>query len=134
MGDLFQSARAEMAYLFGNMDTAIQTSKQTIETAQRLGAILSTGIAYRVWGQALYQLDRHCFEDVVQKFTQSVRILESGHNQMEAARTHFAWGQLYYDQGNADAARVHLTQASNMFSEGNANMDLENVAKLLARL
>jgi class 3 adenylate cyclase/tetratricopeptide (TPR) repeat protein len=134
MGDVFQSARAEMAYLIGDMDTAIQTANQTIEMAQKIGAIWSTGVSYRVWGQALYKSELQSWEETGQKFAESIHILESGQNQMEAARTHFAWGQLYYDLGNADEARVHLEQAAHKFSESNANKDLENVKELLALL
>jgi tetratricopeptide (TPR) repeat protein len=134
MGDVFQSARAEMAYLMGDMDTAIQTANQTIEMAQKIGAIWSTGVSYRVWGQALYKLELQSWEETGRKFAESIRILESGQNQMEAALTRFAWGQLCYDLGNANEARVHLEQAADKFSEGDANIYLENVKELLALL
>ncbi len=134
MGDVFQSARAEIAYLMGDMDNAIQTANQTIEMAQKLGAFWSAGVSYRVWGQALYKLDLQSWEEVERKFAESIRILESGQNQMEAARTHLTWGQLSQDRGNADEARAHLEQAANKFSEGNANNDLDNVKELLALL
>jgi exonuclease VII small subunit len=102
--------------------------------AQKIGAIWSTGVSYRVWGQALYKLELQSWEETGRKFAESIRILESGQNQMEAALTRFAWGQLCYDLGNANEARVHLEQAADKFSEGDANIYLENVKELLALL
>ena len=134
MGDVFQSARAEMAYLMGDMDAAIKTANQTIEMANTVGAIWSAGVSYRVWGQALYELEPQSWEEVERKFSESIRILESGQNQMEAARTHFIWGQLSLDHGNAGEARAHLEQAAHKFSEGNANNDLKIVKEFLALL
>ena len=74
----------------------------------------------------------HYFVNLSVTLFASVYFLESGQNQIEAARTHFAWGQLCYDLGNANEARVHLEQAAHKFSESNAKNDLENVKELLA--
>ncbi|UCD82405.1 MAG: AAA family ATPase [Desulfobacterales bacterium] len=132
MGDVFQAARAEIALLGGKLDSAIQIAGQIIETAKPLGSIWSVGVSYRVWGQALAKSSTPAWDQAEARLAESLAVLESGQNRLEAARTHLAWGEICRDRGNTATALNHWEEANRQFSASNATQEMQRVQKMIA--
>jgi class 3 adenylate cyclase/tetratricopeptide (TPR) repeat protein/ribosomal protein L40E len=132
MGDVYLSARAEIALFNEELEEAIQLAKQTIEVAQMTGAVWSEGVAHRVLGQAALKLDPSGWEEAEKQFEQSLGFLESGKNRLEAARTHLIWGKATHDRGNTAAAREHWEKAAHQFAESDATHELKETRDLIA--
>ena len=130
MGDVFTAAKAEIASLKKDWNAAIALAKQTLESAQKTGAVWSAGIAYRVWGQALVNLDPPGWDQAEQLFAESLSTLETGKNRLEAARTHLSWGRLCHARGNTVTAHTHWEQAKHQFTDSNATRELQKVQDL----
>jgi class 3 adenylate cyclase/tetratricopeptide (TPR) repeat protein len=132
MGDVSMAARAEIALLKGNWDEAIELARQTLEVAQMTGAVWSAGVAHRVWGQALVNLDPPSWEEAEKQFSESISVFEIGKNRLEAARTHLAWGEISRDRGNTATALNHWEQANRQFTASNATHEMQRVRNLIA--
>jgi class 3 adenylate cyclase/tetratricopeptide (TPR) repeat protein len=133
LGDVFQAARAEIALLGGNPDNAIQIAGQTIEAARPLGSIWSVGVSYRVWGQALVKLSIPAWDQAEARMAESLAVLESGQNRLEAARTHLAWGAICRDRGNTATALNHWEKANRQFTASNAAHEIQRVQNLMVK-
>jgi hypothetical protein len=133
LGDVFQAARAEIALLGGNLDNAIQIAGQTIEAARPLGSIWSVGVSYRVWGQALVKLSIPAWDQAEARMAESLAVLESGQNRLEAARTHLAWGAICRDRGNTATALNHWEKANRQFTASNAAHEMQRVQNLMVK-
>jgi tetratricopeptide (TPR) repeat protein len=133
MGDVSMAARAEIALFKGNWNDAIKLAKQTLEVAQMTGAAWSAGVAYRVWGQAVASLNPPGWEEAEKHFAESISILETGKNRLEAARTHLAWGKVCHDRGNTGTALNHWEQANRQFTESKATREVQKVQNLMAK-
>jgi tetratricopeptide (TPR) repeat protein len=134
MGDVSMAARAEIALLKGDWNNAIELANQTLEVAQMTGAVWSAGVAYRVWGQALVNLNPPGWEAAEKHFAESISVLETGKNRLEAARTHLVWGNVCHDRGNTATALNHWEQANRQFTESNASREKQKVQDLMAAL
>jgi sugar phosphate isomerase/epimerase len=134
MGDVFQAARAEIALLSGNPQDAIQIAGRIIEVAQPLGSIWSVGVSHRVWGQALAKLSSPAWDQAETKMKESLGVLESGQNRLEAARTHLAWGEICRERGNTSTALNHWEQANRQFTASQATHEMQRVQNLMAAL
>jgi class 3 adenylate cyclase/tetratricopeptide (TPR) repeat protein len=132
MDDVFQAARAEIALLSGSPQDAIQIAGRNIETAQPLGSIWSVGVSHRVWGQALAKLPTPSWDQAEIQMAQSIEILESGQNRLEAARTRLAWGEICRNRGNTGTALNHWEQANRQFTASNAACEMQRVQSLMA--
>jgi class 3 adenylate cyclase/tetratricopeptide (TPR) repeat protein len=134
MGDVSMAARSEIALYRGNWNEAIALAQKTLEVAQMTGAVWSAGVAYRVWGLALVNLDPPRWEEAEKHLTDSISALEteSGRNQLEAARTHAAWGKVCRDRGNTATAHTHWEEANRQFTESEAFQEIRKVNELLA--
>ncbi len=132
MGDVFQAARAEIALLSGNPEGAIQIAGRIIEMAKPLGSIWSTGVSHRVWGQALAKLPTPAWDQAEAQMAESLGLLESGQNRLEAARTHLAWGEICRDRGNTSTALNHWQEANRQFTASNTTHEMQRVQNLMA--
>ena len=134
MGDVALAAQAEIALFKGNLQEAIGLAQKTLEVAQMTGAVWSSGVAYRVWGLALASIDPPGWEEAEKHFAESLTVLETetGRNQLEAARTRVAWGQVCRDRGNTATAHSHWEEANHQFIESDAPREVERVQKLIA--
>jgi class 3 adenylate cyclase/tetratricopeptide (TPR) repeat protein len=132
MGDVTLAARAEIALLKKDWNEAIVQAQQTLKVAQVTGATWSAGIAYRVWGQALVNLDSPQWDEAEKLFADSLNTLESGKNRLEAARTLVAWGEACRDRGNTATALTYWEQANRQFTESDSTREIRKVQELMA--
>jgi hypothetical protein len=131
MGDLFSTAAAEIALKTNKFEKAVSLAKHAVQNAKKINGILSEGIAHKVWARALYAMDKHRWDAAQEHLAYSVKILASGQNTNEMARTHVMWGLLCADQGQGDAAQRHWQKAFNAFESAGLKWDLERVRELL---
>ena len=61
----------------------------------------------------------------------SIKVLEAGHNRLEAARTHRVWGLLCHDRGNLAQAREHWEKAAVLFEASGLTRELGEVREFL---
>ena len=132
MGDVSMAAKAEIALLKGEYNDAIELGRQTLEIAQITGAAWSAGVAYRVLGQALVNSNPVHGEEAEKQFAESIKVLESGKNRLEAARTHLVWGTVCRDRGNTAMAQNHWELANRQFTESNSAREMQTVQELMA--
>jgi len=132
MGDVAMAARSEIALFKGDWKAAIELAKKTLEVAQMTGAVWSAGVAYRVWGQALVNLDPPGWDAAEKHFADSLSILETGKNRLEAARTQVVYGKICHDRGSTATALVHWELANRQFTESESPREIEKVQDLMA--
>jgi class 3 adenylate cyclase/tetratricopeptide (TPR) repeat protein len=132
MGDVAMAARSEIALLKGDWNDAIELAQKTLEVAQMTGAVWSAGVAYRVWGQALVNFDPPGWDEAEMHLAESLSVLETGENRLEAARTHVVYGKICHDRDNTAAALNHWEQANRQFTESNATREVQIVQNLMA--
>ncbi|MCP4630354.1 MAG: AAA family ATPase [bacterium] len=134
MGDVSLAAQSEIALFKGDWQNAITLAQKTLEVAQMTGAVWSAGVADRVWGQALVNLDPPGWEEAEKHFAESIGVLEAetGRNQLESARTQVAWGIVCRDRGHTATAHNHWEKANRQFTESDAPQEIQRVQKLMA--
>ncbi len=132
MGDVTLAAKAEIALLQQEWNEAIAQAQQTLKVAQATGAVWSAGIAYRVWGQALVNLDPPRWDEAEKFFADSLNTLETGKNRLEAARTLIAWGEACRDRGNTATALTYWEQANRQFTESDSTQEIQKVQNLMS--
>ena len=131
MADLFATARAEIALGSGRLDEALALAEQAVTIAQQTGGILAEGIGRRVWGQALGSFESPRWDEAEIQLAASIKVLEAGHNRLEAARTHRVWGLLCHDRGNLAQAREHWEKAAVLFEASGLTRELGEVREFL---
>jgi len=132
MGDIAMAARSEIALLKGDWNDAVELAQKTLEVAQMTGAVWSAGVAYRVWGQALVNFDPPGWDEAEMHLAESLSVLETGENRLEAARTHLIYGKICHDRGNTATALNHWEQANRQFTESKATREIQKVQNLMA--
>jgi class 3 adenylate cyclase/tetratricopeptide (TPR) repeat protein len=132
MADLFATAMAEIALGSGRLDEALVLAEQAVTMAQKAGGILAEGIARRLWGQALGSFEAPRWDEAEIQLAESLKVLESGQNRLEAARTHRVWGLLCHDRGNLASASEHWQKAAALFAASGLTRELAEVRELLA--
>jgi len=132
MGHVSLAARAEIALLNSEFNTAIELAGQTLEVARITGAAWSAGVAYRVWGLAVINVNPTHWQEADKQFAESIKVLEVGKNRLEAARTHLAWGKLCHNRGDSAMAQSHWELADRQFSESGSVREMQTVKELMA--
>ena len=132
MADVFTTAKAEIALNMKCFDEALGLAKRAVNIAQKMGGIWGEGIGRRVWGQALIALASPNWKQADRQMAASLRVLESGQNLIEMARTRVAWGAVYHDRRNFAAAHDNWEQAAAQFQASGTTRELEEVCALLA--
>jgi tetratricopeptide (TPR) repeat protein len=134
MADWFAAGNAEIAFGVGRLKEALALAEQAVKIAQKMGGIFAEGAARRVWGQALAALTPPQWDEAEAQLAESLHVLESGQNRLEAARTHVAWGTVCRDRGDLAAAREHWEQAAAQWEKSELPWELEKVQTLIASL
>jgi tetratricopeptide (TPR) repeat protein len=148
---------AEIAFASGQIETALDMAQRAVGLAEEVDGIQGEGLARRVWGQALAGpapsaprgpsacpdtaqdhmpevLEASRWDEAEAQLAASLRLLLSGHLQLEAARTHLAWGTICRDRGDPDAARAHWEEAAAQFAESELPWELGRVQTLIRAL
>jgi class 3 adenylate cyclase/tetratricopeptide (TPR) repeat protein len=116
LADWFAAARAEVALNAGNSAEAAAQAEAAAALAQSVGGIFATGLAERVWGQALAAAVPPDPPAALRHLAASVAAFETGGCPVEVARTHRAWGRVSLAAGDAAAAQSHLDEAATFFA------------------
>lgn len=132
--DWFMVARMEYYFQRGEDAQVIALAEQAVEQTRASGAIFFTGIAQRVWGQAMLRQDGSAIAQASGLFASSLAIFEEGDARIEAARTHFAWGKALRERGDLGSAREHLAQAAAQFETSGSTRELEETRHVSAAL
>jgi tetratricopeptide (TPR) repeat protein len=125
---------AEIAFGMGRIEEAFNLAELAVGIARKMGGIFAEGWARRVQGQALAALAPPRWDKAEDQLKESLLLLESGQNRVEAARTHVAWGSVCRDRGDLVAAREHWEQAAVQFEASGLVQELERIRALLADL
>jgi len=134
MADVFTAAKAEIAFLGGHFDEALALAEQAVKIAQLVGGSCAEGVARRAWAQALNALPSTNREETEANLTESLRVLESGQNLMEMARTRVAWGKISEARGDLTGARDHWQRAADQFESSGSLRELAEVRFLLENM
>ena len=116
------------------IEGALRMAERAVAIAQKMGGIFAEGWARRIQGQALAALAPPRWSEAEDQFKESLHLLESGQNRVEAAYTHLAWGHVCRDQGNPTVAREHWEQAAVQFEASDLPQELGRIHALLADL
>lgn len=130
--DIFAAVTAELLLSAGRVEEALACAKAVVELAREVGGVLSAGLSYRVWGQALAQLAR--WDEAEAHLAASIQALLSGGSLLEAARTQVAWGLLCRDRGDHASAQGHFESAAAQFEDSGLTRELELVRHYLAQI
>ena len=113
--DWIAAASAELALNAGRPEEAVARVGPAIEKARAIGGIFGEGLAQRIWGQALAQLEPTGHEEVDLHLATGLRLFQEGDCMLEVAHTHAVWGVLLRDRGDLPGAADHLAQAADLF-------------------
>ena len=132
--DWIAAINAEIALGIGRVEEALKLAERAIGIAQKMGGKFAEGLARQVRGKALAAIDPPRWDEAENQLTESLRLLESGQNRVDAAYTHLAWGKVCRDRGNPTAAREHWEQAVVQFESSGLLQELGRINTLLADL
>jgi class 3 adenylate cyclase/tetratricopeptide (TPR) repeat protein len=132
--DWIAAINAEIAFGMGRIEEAFNLAERAIGIARKMGGIFAEGWARRIQGQALSALAPPRWDEAEDQLKESLRLLESGKNRVEAAYTHLAWGNVCRDRKNHGAAREHWEQAAVQFEISDLVQELERIHALLEEL
>ncbi len=125
---------AELALNQGRLADALTLAQQAVASAESVDAVFAQGYSHRVWGQVLTALDSPAWREAEAHQSASLELFKLGQAELDAARTHVAWGQLLQSQGDADAARDHFEKAVAQFQASGLADELERTKQLIAAL
>lgn len=131
MGDMFAAAAAETALNAGQPDKAIELARKAVGIAQQIKGLFAEGIARRVWAQALCAKDPGNWDEAQVLLEHSLKVLQSGQNHNEAARTRLMWGHLCADTGRTSAAHDHWQKAAREFDAAGLIHEATSAKRLL---
>jgi tetratricopeptide (TPR) repeat protein len=129
--DWIAAINAEVAFGQGRIEKARRLAERAVAMAQKMGGIFTEGLARRIQGQALAALAPPRWVEAEAQLKESLRLLESGQNRIEAAHTRLAWGRLCRDRGNPAAARAHWEQAAAQWETSGLTHELERTRSLI---
>lgn len=115
LADWFATARAETALLGGRHEEAQTLARAALELAHQVESPFSTGLAERLWGEAVSQLPTPNWAEADSHLAASLQAFESVQARLESARTQLAWGKALLAQNNTQAAREHFTKAAELY-------------------
>jgi tetratricopeptide (TPR) repeat protein len=125
---------AELALGIGPIEEALCLADRAIDIAQEIGGIFAEGMARRTKGQALAALTPPQWDEALAELAESLRLLESGENRVEAAYTRLAWGKVCRDRGDFTAAREHWELAAAQWEASGLTDELERTLSLIENL
>lgn len=123
--DWFMATRMEYYFQRGEDAQVIALAEQAVGLTREGGAIFFTCMAQRAWGRALLRQNGAAIAQADGLFASSLAMFEEGDARVEAARTHFAWGNALSGQGARDQARTHFEKAAAQFEASGMTRELE---------
>lgn len=132
--DWIAAINAEITFGLGRIEEALNLTEQVVGIAQKMGGIFAEGWARRVQGQTLAAFAPPRWDEAEANLTESLRLLESGQNRIEAAYTHVAWGKVCRDRGDRRAAREHWELAATRWETSGLTHELERTRSLIEDL
>lgn len=125
------AARAEMALNAGDAGKALALAETAVQVAKGVEGIFAQGFAERTWGQALARTDASQFETAERHLAFSLELFQRGEANLEAARTHMAWGNILRDRGRDTSAREHFEKAVRQFETSGLTKELDETRVLM---
>jgi predicted ATPase/transcriptional regulator with XRE-family HTH domain len=116
LGDRWLAVETELALVDGDLSRALALAAAICATIGPDRCLLAGGWAHRLWAEALLQQDPTGWAEAQEHLRESVRVLESGGNLLEAARTRAVWARLARPH-DAVAASALLAEAGQVFAE-----------------
>jgi tetratricopeptide (TPR) repeat protein len=132
--DWIAAINTEIAFRMGRIKEALNLAERAVDIARKMGGIFAEGWARRVQGQALAALAPPPWDEAEEQLKESLRLLESGQNRVDAAYTHLVWGNVCRDRGNNAAAREHWEQATVQFETSALVQELARIHALFEEL
>ncbi len=134
LADWFAAVEAEVALVGGQYEPAIALAEKVVAAAQAGGGIFAEGMAQRVWGRALAQLDPPQWDAAEAHLAAAVQAFETGELMLELARARVAWGQVCAGRGDPAAAREHLAKAAAQFETSGLKEEWERTQAVINEL
>jgi predicted ATPase len=128
--DWVASAHAQILLHAGDIDSAIDAAQHAVELAQTVGGIFALGLAERVWALALARRNAR-WDEIETHLANSLNAFDVGEACLEAARTHFVWGELSAQCQRIDAAHEHWQHAAEQFRASGLQHELARVRQIL---
>jgi len=129
--DWFMAAQMEHRFRRGEYAQVTSLAQEAIALSQASGGIFYTGLAHRFCAQALAQSTPESWGEIEDHLTASLRLFEEGDAKIETARTHFAWGKILRERGDANSARAHFEKAAAQFETSGLPRELNETRELL---
>jgi tetratricopeptide (TPR) repeat protein len=124
--DLFLSAYAELAWRQGQAEVARERAARALEVARVVGNVYSEGLAERVMGLAIMDMERTSPNPRVEShFRASLQLFQAGNARLEAARTRMVWGNHLRARGEEARAREHFAEAAAQFQASRLDDELQ---------
>jgi tetratricopeptide (TPR) repeat protein len=114
----------------GRADEALQLAERAVIEAQHARNLFVEGLAHQAAGVALTHLKQP--GEAERRLNDSLRLLESGDNRLEAAQTHLALGRLHRGQGAMERALEHLSKAMAQFGSSELTSGVRQVLSLMS--
>ncbi|MHC1744473.1 MAG: adenylate/guanylate cyclase domain-containing protein [Syntrophobacteraceae bacterium] len=131
LADVFSAVRAEVALHAQDLDEALTMAEQGVTIARAIEGIFGEGYARRVWGQALMRRTPPDWGGAELQLSESARLLESGENRMEMARSLTLLGSVCLELGRPTEAAEQWRKAAAQFRAGGADRELQQVLGLM---
>ena len=94
LADWFAVARADIALSAGRIDEALVLAEQAVGSAEQVRSVFTTGLAHRVWAQALAAAIPPRRAEAEAHLEICLRELESGDARLPAAHAELFWARL----------------------------------------
>lgn len=128
--DWFATAEAELEFVSGTPDNALNRAQEALQFAQTIGGSYAMALAHRVCGYALAKQGQ--FDAAFEHWRECLRLFDEGDARLEAARTHFVWGKLLIERNDRESAKTHLEQAAAQFELSGLTRELNEARALLS--
>jgi class 3 adenylate cyclase/tetratricopeptide (TPR) repeat protein len=130
----FQSFRAKLRLLDGEVGKALRYSAEALEVATETGQAWSRSIALRIHAEALVALDPPQLEQAEAEIRSAIEIQEQQECLFDLAWSRLAEGHVLAAKGEPEQARNAYRLAGKTFEEMTVRMGQERVRTALARL
>lgn len=132
-GDWMAAVLAETAFQLGARDEAIALAQSAVKYAQSVGGLYAEAAARRTWAQAVSVQNLNDAQ-VEENLHASLNLLETCEALPEIARTHFVWGEILRERGEAKAARDHFEKAKEQFEGTGLARELDETRAVLTTI
>jgi hypothetical protein len=131
LADRFAVARADIALSAGRIDEALMLAGQAVGVAEQVRSVFTTGLAHRVWAQALAAAIPPRPAEAEAHLEICLRELESGDARLPAAHAELFWARLCRDRHETAAALDHAQKAAHQFAASQLDDELSQARTLI---